>query len=214
MMNNHWIILPDRLISFAVLGFTISSWIPLNSPGMKGWKAISPHLLNSTFDNWWLLLGEKYLISGSVFFLPALWRAWRAHHSTAPGALVDPSLGSFSIRWSGEKRRLSVFSIRRNFCFGHNKWFLVFAVVWTKLMHDTYQGACFICGLLARRLFCSNLWAPSQFWRYTVGKYVVTKQFIPLVYSPRQPKLRRSGGNSNCTLCFLLLVLGHIFAHV
>ena len=33
-----------------------------------------------------------------------------------------------------------------------------------------------------------------------IGKYLVINKLIPLVSSPRQPKLRGSAGNQNCTL--------------
>ena len=74
-------------------------------PGMRGWKALSPHFLNSTFDSG-LLLGESYWIPGSVFFHPASWRAWRVHHSTAPGARVDPLVSDTpSVRPDPSRRR-------------------------------------------------------------------------------------------------------------
>ena len=47
-----------------------------------------------------------------------------------------------------------------------------------------------------------------------IGKYLVTKKFVPLVSSPRQPKLRGPTGNLNCTLFLLLLVLGQIYSRM
>ena len=47
-----------------------------------------------------------------------------------------------------------------------------------------------------------------------IGKYLVINKLIPLVSSPRQPKFRGLGGDLNCTLILLLLVLGHTFAHI
>ena len=114
--------------TFAGLGWTISSWIPLWGPGDEKIKSHLTSLVELDFDNGWLLDGKSRLTSGSVFFHPALWRAWRAHHATAPGARVDRFLGSFSIRCSREKRRPSVFGIRLNLRFGH-KCLLVFAIV-------------------------------------------------------------------------------------
>ena len=51
---------------------------------------------------------------------------------------------------------------------------------------------------------CCLRWSPFFVSKHLVnvvvtGKYLVTKKFIPLV-SSRQPKLRGSGGNLNCTL--------------
>ena len=52
---------------------------------------------------------------------------------------------------------------------------------------------------------CCLRWSPFFVSKHVVnvdvtGKHLVTKKFIPLVSSPRQPKLRGSAGNQNCTL--------------
>ena len=79
-------------------------------------------------------------------------------------------------------------------------------------MPYTYEGACFIYVFLfalVAFLFCKHLVNFD-----VLDKYLGTKKFIPLVSSPRQPKFRGLGGDLNCTLILLLLVLGHIFAHI
>ena len=79
-------------------------------------------------------------------------------------------------------------------------------------MPYTYEGACFIYVFLfalVAFLFCKHLVNFD-----VLDKYLGTKKFIPLVSSPRQPKLRGSASNLNCTLFLLLLVLGQIYSRM